>query len=435
MVRIKPFRGFFYNLGKVDALEEVLTPPYDVISDEQVRELYAKSEYNFSRVLLPRPRNGTNKYQNAAKILNEWIEGAVLVQDDVPAIYAYSQAFPLNGKGILERLGFIALTDVSNEGDILPHEKTLQKPFEDRLELTKATGANFGLIFTLYDDRPRVIDGLLEKHLAGREEDLKFVDENDVVHRLWKVTDASVVDKVVKEMEQYSCVIADGHHRFKVAREFHEHQRKFNGGGENSKFTMVCFINSFHEGLVILPVNRLVYNVNPPRDFFEKLGEWFDVEEKGDITTALEEVRSEPVMIDKKVNLKNHVFCVHDCTTAKSYRIRLRDPLNLEIGGNHSDVYAKTDINILHELILEKTLGISPAEQFRGEKVEFVKGDEECIRRLKEGERNYTYGFFVNPPLLREVFLTSRNGETMPQKSTYFYPKLYSGMVVRKLAD
>ncbi len=435
MVKIKPFRGYHYNPEKVGDFTQVITPPYDVISPEAEKQYYNRSPYNFINVDLPKAQKPLNSYENASRILQEWVKEQVLVQDPEPALYVYAHTYTNdnNRASMITRFGFVSLLDLAPGNDVFAHEQTLQKPFEDRLRLLEATRAYFGLIFLLYDDQERVIDHILETQIRGRDPLVQFKDEDGVLHRLWIVSDPASIKRITTEMEKYTCVIADGHHRFKVSREYYKECIDQNQDPESARWPMMCFVNSFHEGLIIRPTNRVIFSVQVPDDLIHRLERKFDVTEEKDIATALRKVRTTQVMIDESRNLKNHVIAMYDNVKKKGYFLRLRDPSALK--SEHSDVYTKTDVNVLHSLVFQDILGISSEDQVKGTKVVYVKGDEATLALMQQDPKRFHFGFFINPPLMREVFNTARSGETMPQKSTYFYPKLYSGVVLHKLPE
>ncbi len=433
MVKIKPFRGYHYNREKVGDFSQVITPPYDVITPEAEKQYFKRSPYNFVQVDLPKAEGAYTSYENASRILQEWMKEEVLIQDPEPALYVYAHTYANDAKNgaKITRFGFVSLFDLAPGNDVFAHEQTLQKPFEDRLHLLEATRAYFGLIFLLYDDHERIIDQILAKQICGRDPIIQFRDEDGVIHQVWNVSDPTSIEKITTEMEKYSCVIADGHHRFKVSRQYYKECLEQNRDPESARWPMMCFVNSFHEGLIIRPTNRVLFSVQVPDDLVHRLNRKFDVTEEKDIATAIRKVRTTQVMIDESRNLKNHVIAMYDNVKKKGYLLRLRDPAALK--SEHSDVYTKTDVNVLHSLIFQDILGISPEDQAKGTKVAYVKDDNATLALMQQDPKKYHFGFFINPPLMREVFITARSGETMPQKSTYFYPKLYSGVVIHIL--
>ncbi|HMF33299.1 MAG TPA: DUF1015 domain-containing protein, partial [Candidatus Lokiarchaeia archaeon] len=405
MVIIKPFQGYRYNLDKVEDFGRVITPPYDIISPAAAENYRARSPYNYVHIILPQAEGDLSQYEVAGNLLRDWIGNNIFIQDPARAIYAYAQTFCSFGTSgeEKERLSFVALLDIAPGNDVFAHEHTLQKPFEDRLRLMEATRAYLGLPFLLYDDSERVIDGLLQAQIAGRPADVEFTDEENVKHRLWAITDEDTINRVVQEMGANTCVIADGHHRFKVARKFYEECFENGQDPESAQFPMMCFVNSCQEALVIWPTNRVVFNIEVPEDLLQKLGEQFDVTEENDITAALAKLRATPVVVDAARNIKNHVFVLFDSVSNKAYFLQLRDPSVLqELQPEHSETYRKIDINVLHTLVFEGILGISPEDQLEGTKIEYFKGDDATLAALQETDAKYQLGFFLNAPLIQE---------------------------------
>lgn len=433
MVEIKAFKGIRYDKDRVKDLNLVITPPYDVINEKEQEELYSLSEYNFINLILGREKegdNGENKYTRAARYLKEWVEKGILKEDDKDSIYAYSQTFPFKGKRFT-RTGFISLVRLENEGEgVLPHEKTLEKPLKGRLRLIEETRADLGCVFILYDDKQKKVDEAVQEKITGNEPDMEFKDKFDIKHKLWKISDDETIERLKGMMAEYQCVIADGHHRYKSAIRFKETHPEL----EDSRYTMCCFVNSFNESFLILPVDRFVFNCKDADvgKILNKLKEYFEINETKDVNELIRKVDNTEIMIDKSSNLKNHVFGMYCYMNKKSYFLKLKDNNVLDgLCPAENDVYKKLDINILHKAIFERVFGISEEDQFKGTHIDYAKG---CTRALdKLNDDKYQFAFFINAPLMREIFLTARAGETMPQKSTYFYPKIYSGLVINKI--
>jgi uncharacterized protein (DUF1015 family) len=424
MVEIEPFRGFRYNKEQVGDFSLVITPPYDVINEEQKNEFKKGSSYNMVNLILG------NDPLKVAETFKEWQETGILVRDEKESLYVYGQEFSYN-KDRVRRIGFVSLVKVEELGKgILPHEKTLEKPFKERLALINATRANFGSVFLLYDDREKIIDGMMMDAINGVKPDLDFRDKEGIHHTMWRVSDEGFIQKIQKEMGQYQCIIADGHHRYRSALKFREEHPEIKGSG----YTMCCFVNSFNEGLFILPIDRFIFGIEN-LDFegvLERLKEEFEVEEIANKTELIRELDNTDVLVDKSTNLKNHVFGLYSYSSKKSYLLKLiNNSILEEYYPDDTDIYKKLDINILHKIIFEKILNISEEDQLKGTYIEYTKGPKRALEKLENGE--YQIAFFVNAPLMREIFLTARAGETMPQKSTYFYPKIYSGIVINKI--
>ena len=414
MVHIEAFRGWLYNSDKVD-FSEVITPPNDVINAEQRKELLQHS-HNFVQLILPEGADG--KYAHAAALLTAWQGEEILVQDSEPNIYVYTQAYSIEHKSFT-RLGFISLLKIEELGrGVLPHERILEKDLADRIALISTTKANLEIPFLLYDDKERKIDGILAAAIDGKEPYIDFTHEK-VRHTLFKITDIKVIRHIQDAMKERQCIIADGHHRYTSALRVRDMLKE-----PNAQYGLMCFVNSFNEGMTILPSNRVVFDVNAP-DFLKKLSPHFIVEEVPR-HTLLSRMAAVDVMVDKSRNLKNHVFGVS--TQEKSYLLTLKgnDALAKRLA-DKSEVFRKLDVTILHELVIKDILGITEEQQKKREHIDFVKGASETLQRLDEGAQ---IAFLLKPPLMREIFLTARAGETMPQKSTYFYPKVFSGLVI-----
>ena len=423
MVEIKPFKGLRYNKEKISDFSSVITPPYDVISKKEKQEFSNLSEHNVVNLLL-------EEHEQAAKNLKDWQEKGILKKDDQDSIYIYSQTFAVNGKEFT-RTGFISLLKLEELGaGVLPHEKTLDKPFQDRLDLLEKAKANFGCIFMLYDDRQKIIGQLTKEKISSKEPDMDFKDSFNIKHKLWRLSDEDFITKLKKEMQQYQCVIADGHHRYKSTLKF----RDLHPALESAKYIMCCFINSFNEGLFVLPIDRFVFNLKDPNteEILTKLKEFFDIEEAEDAEKLIKKIDETQTMIDKTVNLKNHVFGMYSYSNKKSYFLKLKDNKVLDsYYPDKSDIYKKLDINILHKLIFQNIFGITKEDQAKGTNIKYTKSPKRALEKLKDDK--YQFAFFIKPPLMREIFLTARENETMPQKATYFYPKVYSGLVINKL--
>lgn len=429
MVSIFPLNGWFYGEEHVNDFSKVITPPNDVISSAKKEDFKRKSPFNFVRLILP--DGGSDKYENAAKLLQEWISKRIIIRDEEKAIYIYAQTCILGGKEV-RRTGFISLLYLEDFGrGVLPHEKILEKDLQDRIMLASAVKADLEIPFFLYDDRERKIDSLIEPEIKGKTPNIDFRDDDCVRHQLWKITNLSFLQNVQEEMDGHQCIVADGHHRYTSELKVRD---ILNVPG--AAFGLVCFVNSFNEGTVILPTNRIVFSLTglDVNQLLERLREIFVIEKVGEANALAKRVRSTPIMIDKANNLKNHVFGMYDNINRIGYLLKLKDSSILTAAfPNGTDVYCKIDINILHKAVIEGVLGITGEQQKNRENIDFIKGDEETIRKLVNPE--VQLAFFVNPPLLREVFLTARAGEIMPQKSTYFYPKVFSGLVLYRMDD
>src|SRR3990172_10623964 len=285
MAIIAPFRGILYNPNKIKDMSTVIAPPYDVISPEGQERLYQNSDYNIVRLDFgkegPSDDQGHNKYTRAASEFKAWQENGILVRDEMPAIYIYEQDYRLKDGSIKTRKGFMALVRLEelDSGVILPHERTLSGPKTDRLNLTKATDANFSPIFSLYSDPEMKTSALL----SGESKTLPIVNvqgEDGANNRLWRVTDESIINGLIREISDKMIFIADGHHRYETALNYRNEMREKHPdytGREGFYYTLMYFSNMDDEGLTVFPTHRLIYGVKDfdPSVFENRLSENF----------------------------------------------------------------------------------------------------------------------------------------------------------------
>ena len=426
MVDIAPFKGITYNKKKVD-VNKVVAPPYDVISKEEQEQLYRKSEYNIVRLILGKEylddTGENNRYTRAADFFHRWTDVKILVRSDKPSMYVYEEDYTINGKNKKMR-GFIALLKLEGyeTGKVKRHEKTLSKPKEDRLKLMKTCNANFDQIFLLYSDPEKKIDEILDRNAKGKPDyEVKY---NDVGHRLWTITRRDDIDEIVKTMKPKPLFIADGHHRYETALNYRNYMREKHpdfSGDEVFNYMMVQF-NNMDERLSILPTHRLIHNIPELNvdETLEKLKEFFDVEKM-----VLPENKGEKIvdMLKKKKNKK--VFALyHD---KKCYILTLKDISVMNMFGSGSEILRKLDVSILHTLIIEKILGITDVEKH----VKYTRDENEAVKLVDEGK--YQLSLFLNATTLDELKAVSEANENMPQKSTYFYPKQLTGLVMNAI--
>ncbi|MBA3043521.1 DUF1015 domain-containing protein, partial [archaeon] len=311
MVEIAPFKGITYNKEKVD-INRVVAPPYDIISKEEQEELYKKSEYNVVRLVLGKEYSAdseeNNRYARAAGFFREWMDKGIFRKSEENCIYVYEEDYNIKGKSKKMR-GFIALLKLEDYGHgVMRHEKTLSKPKEDRLKLMKNCNANFDQIFLLYSEPEKKIDEILDKN-ASKKPDYE-VKYNDVVHRLWTISNGDDIDEIVKTMKPKPLFIADGHHRYETALNYRNYMREKHSdfkGNEFFNYMMVQF-NNMDERLSILPTYRLIHSI-PEMNIDVMLGkikEFFDVEK-----IDLPEKKSEKIvdMLKEKKNKK--VFALY----------------------------------------------------------------------------------------------------------------------------
>src|ERR1700722_9701732 len=438
MAEIVPFRAYRYNAEKVD-LQKVLTQPYDKISPAMQEKYYAASPYNLIVVEKGKSEPGDtpdeNVYTRAAQKLGEWTAEGILAQDERPAVYVYAQEFtdPLASKR-RTRTGMIALGRIEDyDAEVVHrHEHTLAGPKADRLELLRHTRTQTGQLFMLYEDETGGIDRLLQ--IATRKPaEVEIRDEYDVLHRLWVLTDDTVIKRITAALKDKKLVIADGHHRYETALAFRNELRESEGAGDDKapfEFAMMTLFNTQAKDLLILPTHRVVRNV---KDFnFEKLKDqdakkyfdWFSYPfaNAGERPAAYAEFKKDLASRGRSGN----AIGVYAGGGA-FYLFALRRDADLEkLVPDVPAPVRELDVVLLHRLLLDKGLGITPEAVSAELNVSYERSMDAALAAVDNGEAQIA--FLLNPVEVQEVADIALGGDVMPQKSTDFYPKLLSGI-------
>jgi len=426
MAEFTPFHGLRYNLEKVE-LSDVLAPPYDVIKGAMRDELVARSEYNVVEVELP-IGEGDEKYDHAAKVLQSWRAAGIFVSDDA-AFYIYEQEFQVPGtQETLKRRGVLGALQLEEFGKgVQPHEHTLSGPKQDRLKLLRAAQTNTSPIFGLYEDSTGWIAQLLESYCTDNAPQGEARDGENGIHRLWVVKDDETVNAIVGALDDESILIADGHHRYETALNYrNECEAKSENwtGGEPENFVLMMCVSTLDSGLIVLPTHRLVKNVDAEivAALPEKLAGLFDVEKfDGDANALSQQVRSE------------ENIAIGLIISGAQYLVKLKsgDAHLAAMDSARSAAYNGLDVTILHTLILQRELGIDPEKLAAGEHVGYTIHADEAAKKVQSGE--YAAAFILRPTQVEQVRDCCGSGDKMPQKSTYFYPKLITGLVLRPM--
>ena len=426
MAEFTPFHGLRYNLEKVE-LSDVLAPPYDVIKGAMRDELVARSEYNVVEVELP-VGEGDEKYDQAAKVLQSWRDAGIFVSDDA-AFYVYEQEFQVPGTNeTLKRRGVLGALQLEEFGQgVQPHEHTLSGPKQDRLKLLRAVQTNTSPIFGLYEDNDGWITQLLETICTETTPEGEARDGEGGIHRLWVVKDDETVNAIVGALDDESILIADGHHRYETALNYrNECEAKSENwtGGEPENFVLMMCVSTQDSGLIVLPTHRLVKNVDAEKiaNLPEKLSELFDVQLfDGDANALSQQVRSE------------ENIAIGLVVSGAQYLVKLKsgEAHLAAMDAARSAAYNGLDVTILHTLILQRELGIDPEKLAAGEHVGYTIHADEAAKKVQSGE--YSAAFVLRPTQVDQVRDCCGSGDKMPQKSTYFYPKLFTGLVLRPM--
>lgn len=436
-MEIKPFKAFRFNDAKVGDAGDCIAPPYDVVNDEQREQLYQKSRYNIIRITKgktnPDDNVSDNQYTRAAAYLREWMTDGVLKQDKQETIYGYVQDFRLGGEKF-ERFSFIALGKSEEFGKIVrPHEQTLDKPKADRLNLERATAAKFGLIFMLYEDSQKTAEQIIEKVLKETAL-VDFRDENAVRHRLFAITSGEDIKKIASMMSDKSCIIADGHHRYETGLNYYKET-----GNPAAAYQMIAFSNMRHEGLAVLATHRVVDNLEgfDIRRFIAELSKKFEITEyQFDIPRSKVEAKQK-MLSQMKAEYGNggNVFGIYAGDGAFRVAV-LKDRKAMDpVAPNMSDPWKSLDVSVLHRLILGEILGIDEKKLATGGNIEYIKDTDTAVDE-SIAKVDYGHGqvlFLMNPVRLQQLKMVTDAGEKMPQKSTYFYPKVYTGLTINKM--
>jgi uncharacterized protein (DUF1015 family) len=435
-MEIKPFKALCFDSSVVGDVGLCVSPPYDVIDDEMQQRLYDKSPYNVVRIIKPKDgpaeNQGRDKYARAAEIFREFIAGGALKQNTKEEMYAYVQDFTI-GNETFQRQGFVALGKLEEFGNrVHPHEKTLEGPKADRLNLLRATAAQFGQVFMLYDDPEKVADNIITEAVKG-EALVDFVDEDDVRHRLFAIDGSDDINAIVEMMTDKITVIADGHHRYETALNYYAETNN-----PSAAYRMMTFVNMQNPGLIILPTHRLISNVAGfnMQELVNRLADAFEVTTYQFDNEAEKSLAREKMFGLMEDNFERGKSCLGIYAADGGFYVAtLKDSEAVnQISGGLSDAAKSLDVNILHKLILEDILGIGDKQLAAESNVEYVKdiGDaiDKSISKVDSGQSQAV--FFMNPTRIEQVEAVAQAGEKMPQKSTFFYPKVYTGLVVNK---
>ena len=451
MANIAPFRALRYDAERV-FLPQVVTQPYDKITEVMQERYYAASPYNLVRIILGKREPADNMHQNvytrAASFFLDWRRQGIFLQDPEPSIYAYSQHFTMpGGEGESERRGFIALGRVEDysAGIVFRHEQTLAKPKADRLDLLRATRAHFGQIFMLYSDTGE-IEALLMPHTPP---EMEVTDEHGVLHRVWKISDPGVINLIRSKMRDKKLIIADGHHRYETALNYRNERQSTAaaaaGGGAPREHTpatallrpsdgedapyemaMMTFVNMNSPGLAILPTHRVIHGL--PSFSAESLSAgaraYFEVEE---VDVSIDPGRA--VGILRRAGHSGTALLA--VTASRIYLMHSPKTIGSQVFAGLSLRQQALDVLQLHKCLLEGVLGISQEAIRNQQNVTYLRDAGEAMDLVRAGGANVA--FLMNPVRVEQVRDIAFAGEVLPQKSTDFYPKLLSGLTIYAL--
>lgn len=425
MAQISSFKGMRFNTEKAGEIDKLCCPPYDIISEEERLAFIDNNEHNIIRLEKP---TGDDPYTTARDILKKWEDEGILIREDKPALYIYEEEFTAYGKrnaikGIICRLKL----EEFSRGIVLPHEFTLSKAKEDRLNLMKATNCNFSQIYGLYMDEEHTTLKSIDELSKGKA-DLEFTDNDNITHRMWIADDADFINKLVSDFTDRKIYIADGHHRYETALNYRNFCRE-NGiskVGDAQDYQMIYLVDMEHPGLVVFPTHRLVRDLGSfdKEEVIRKCSQYFDIEEY-DGTDNMEALLRESDRSGKKA----FGFYVG---SGKWYLLTLKDITVMDaLLPDLCVASRRLDVTVLHTLILEEIFGIDKENMAQQINLTYTKFFEEAISSVDNGSAQCS--FVLNSTKVTEIRDVASEGEKMPQKSTYFYPKMITGMVMNKL--
>ena len=420
MADVQPLHTLRYDLRAVGSLDALIAPPYDVIDAERRAALVRRSPFNVVEIDLPEPAGGEDPYLHAATVLEAWRQQGVLLREREPALWALEQEFVAPDGSRRTRRGFFARVRVEDygAGSIRPHERTQPGPKEDRLRLTRATRANLSPIFSLFDDPGGEAAAALEPATAG-EAFATATDDEGVENRLWRVADRGAIEAVQAALAERELLIADGHHRYETARIY---AREIPGEGEHNYVLMfLCPLSD--PGLAVFPTHRLMTDLKDA-ERQERLGAAlkrdFEVEEVD---------RSE---LEPSPDARRVAFGYMDAHFRRPFRLTLRDPQTAaEALPDRSEAYRSLDTAVLEALMLRGALGMTEDDIAAQRGVTYAKSTGEALAAVESGRVDAA--FFMRATPIEQVQAVAAAGESMPPKSTFFYPKVPTGLVFSPL--
>lgn len=425
MTKTRAFKAVVYNQEKVGDLKKVVCPPYDVISPAAQEVLHERSLHNFLHILLAKELPSEDKYRNAGILFRQWLKDSVLIQDEHPAVYFYSQQYVIRGEK-KTRLGFISLLRLGDDksAPVYGHENTHTAAKQDRFKLIKQVKANLSPIFIIFLDKKRIIQRIFQKDIPAQKNFIEVMDDEKTVHKLWRITDPQLLKLIESSMNDENMFIADGHHRYEVScayRDLMKEKLKDEfSGQEDYNFCLAYFTNTDPRGLSILAIHRLLkletqLNID---EFIFKAKEYFDVDQIKDKTRFF--------FLMEKAGCTEHLIGVYK--DKKYFLLRLKNVRILDkLIADKPKEYRTLDVAILNYLVLKNILKFDldnlPEIKYNPDPAEFLEAVDADPFKI---------AFFLNPVKIEQIINVALGGNKMPPKSTYFYPKVLSGLVVNK---
>ena len=411
MVEVKPLNAIYYNQNKV-GIKDVIAPPYDVIDKAYQNDLYNRNPYNIVRLILNKE---TDPYEDAKTNFYEWLQKQVLIKHPKPCIIYLVQKYKNNSGKLIERKGFIARNKIEefSTKKILPHEYTMGGPKQDRLNLVTATGAFFSQIFMVYNDKNQTIENKVASKYLSQTPFIDVTDDLGVEHIAYIIDNKDDI-----KLKDKTLLIADGHHRYETSMNY----SKLHPDNDYAKFVMSYFTNAADKNLVICPTHRIIEKDFDKEYILEKVTKYYDIE----VLTTKEEFLDK-IEEENKKQISTGLILKND---SNYYILKLKPDTQKSIP--EPEVLQNLDLVVLHELILKMELGYTQEELMAQNGIKYEKQEAIAFNSVKN---NASACFIMAYPKMEDIIKISEAGYRMPQKSTYFYPKLLSGMVINLLEN
>jgi uncharacterized protein (DUF1015 family) len=421
MAEIQPLRALYYDQAVVGPLAQVVAPPYDVIDDSQRAALLERSPENVVAVDLP--KGDGDIYTEAGERFEDWQRDGVLVRDPEPALWAHTQQYTGPDGVTRTRRGFFCRVRIEpyGPGRVRPHERTHPGPKEDRLRLTRATQANISPIFSLYSDPDQAAWTALEGATAETPW-AEVTDGDGTIHRIWRVSDPDVIAAVQAATAPSELLIADGHHRYETMQAYAEERDAEGAPGEEHHYILMCLVALEDPGLTIFPTHRLVTDLDEARQHSlqEELERDFQIED-----VPLEQIAPDPGAGPLELGYFNRA-------DERPRRLTLKDQSIADDAlAGHSAPYLQLDTGVLEALVLKGALGLSDEDISHFNGMFYARDTEEALAMVRSG--SFDVAFLMRPTRVEQVRELAAAGENMPPKSTFFYPKLLTGLLFNPL--
>lgn len=435
MVAILPFQGTHYNPNKIQDLSRVIAPPYDLINSNEQENYYTRNQWNVIRLILgkkyPTDDEENNRYSRAVSFLKEWKDQEVLIRDERPGIYFWAQTYKIwNRVGC--RIGIITTLKLEELGKgVYPHEKTFQEPKTDRLKLIRACRTNFSSIMGIYTDPEQTINKLFEREIMNRPPLMDVTDDSGLQNKIWGIYEPELIENIQALFQDKSILIADGHHRYESSLKYRDEARK---NGNPADYVMIYLTNSASHGFEILPLHRIVKNCpdSSVESFLKDSEKYFQIEhipnpnfETGPILNSLGLGKRNPGKVSSiqfgMMTEKGDYYLL---------TLTSQDVLKQDLFNGIPELLRNMDVVVFHKLILNNLLKIKSQDQTEKGHILYMADEEKMVELLKNKEAKL--GFFLRPVPYPTVDQIAQYGERLPQKTTYFFPKLTSGLIMNE---